>query len=850
MRGTARRARSAFGQPWALNLPAALGFLCATLWMTWPLAPRAGSTLQDLGDPLFEIWVMRWVQHALVADPLNLYHANAFYPFHYSLAYSEEAVSTALLAWPVYLLTSNDVLAYNVMFLLSFWLMGFAVYLLARELGAASGAAFVAGLASAFAPARYGHVSHLHMLTFGWLPLTLWALVRFWRTGRPGYAVAAGICLTVQLFASLHLAVYTTLTLALFIGFFLWREPGNGTGRGMTSPLREPAGPHTSQAVLLANTLEHHRRRWIAPQRFVTLMVVIVIPYLLFLPSIIPHLRAGERYGFERPRSEVSEYAAQLGDFWSVFVSNELLARWLPTTSEPFFPGFVVLAGLALVLIGRRWSRPVAFAAALTLVGAVLALGLQIEVGGLRVPLPYRAAYEFLPPLRDMRGVGRFGVLTAIGAPLLAAFGLTALWVRWRERLNYTTSVGTTLTLLLSLAVCVELRSGVDTQRVPNSETEMAVYDWLAEQPPGPLAEFPADDIFHDIFEPIGYMYGSTRHWQPILAGYSGYLPPGHVELLRHFERDGTQPSMVTSANIGLLQDIGIKYVVIHPRPGYDVRAVVAAAAQLPELTRLADVGGSVVYRLDGAMRQPVQLTAAQGESEAVAGGLVSIQLELRNPNSTPAVVNLDGVVRVDVRRTRVADGAEERQTVHLTTPFIISPGVVTMSLRLPAPGEPGAYQYALRVHGTDTPILQHLVQVVEQPVDPTRPQVAIELVAEDWANHCRPGERLMVLVWTALTPPAGDYAATIQLVAGDDRIVRQVDAVLESAAGTTSFWSTGERQRTELCVPLAGVPPGDYELIVAMYSTQGELARIPLLLPDGSVGLEYRQDATPVDGQ
>ena len=169
--------------PWIV---AAL-YIVVTVWMTWPLTPNAGSAVQDPGDPLFEIWVMRTVQHRLVNDPLDLYDANAFYPFDGSLAYSEEAISTALLAWPVYLVTGNDVLAYNVMLLSAFWLVAFAVYLLARELGASPGAAFIAGIVASFAPARYAHLSHLHMLVIGWLPLALWALTRYVRGGRDRY---------------------------------------------------------------------------------------------------------------------------------------------------------------------------------------------------------------------------------------------------------------------------------------------------------------------------------------------------------------------------------------------------------------------------------------------------------------------------------------------------------------------------------------------------------------------------------------------------------------------------------------------------------------------------------------
>ena len=118
--------------PWTI---AAL-YIVVTVVMLWPLPLHMASAVQDPGDPLFEIWVMRTVQHRLVNDPLDLYDANAFYGFDGSLAYSEEAISTALLAWPVYLVTGNDVLAYNVMIVSAFWLVALAIYLLAREHGA------------------------------------------------------------------------------------------------------------------------------------------------------------------------------------------------------------------------------------------------------------------------------------------------------------------------------------------------------------------------------------------------------------------------------------------------------------------------------------------------------------------------------------------------------------------------------------------------------------------------------------------------------------------------------------------------------------------------------------------
>lgn len=240
------------------------------------------------------------------------------------------------------------------------------------------------------------------------------------------------------------------------------------------------------------------------------------------------------------------------------------------------------------------------------MVAGFLSLGFAIELAGYDIPLPYRLVYELFPPIRNIRGIDRFGLLTAISIPLLAAFGYTVVWRGLRGRLGQNAAiVGLTLTVVLFLAACIELRSSVGTWEMPE---EPAVYDWLAGQPRGPLIEFPADglvtphtDLNTGIFQPIRYMYYSTRHWMPIVAGYSGFIPDEHVELIRHFEGTEGRPSMVTADSVGVLQDLGVRWVVIHARSGYDWQTAVATADRLPHLQRVAEVGGSVVFEVDGA---------------------------------------------------------------------------------------------------------------------------------------------------------------------------------------------------------------------------------------------------------
>ncbi len=548
-------------------------FALVTAWMTWPLPAKAGSVVQDAGDPLYQIWTMRAVQHRLVTDPLNLYHANIFYPFENTLAFAEEMISNALLGWPVYLLTGNQVLAYNMVVLFSFWFMAMAVYLLARELGAHPGAAFIAGIVSAFAPARYSHMPHLNLLVFGWLPLAMWALTVFVRGGPRWYIAVVGVSLAAQLLASLHIAVFGTLALGVYALFLL--------------------------------LFERRKRPWV--RRDVGLLAVaIVVPYVLFAATLLPHLAVGDEYGFTRQRAEIERYSATPGSYLSVFPTNHFWIQWLEGRPSPFFPGLVALVGAGLSLLTwRRW--PVWFAGLLSAVLVVLSLGFAIYLAGHRIPMPYTILYDLLSPLESVRSVSRFGLLTVIFIPLLAALGYTAAWHWLRERCGkHATVAGIALTAGLALVACIELRSDVGIWEVPHDRETVAVYDWLAEQPYGPVIEFPADgliapstDVNTGIFEPIRYMYYSTRHWMPVVAGYSSFIPDDHRTLIQHFGGTDALPSMVTADNVGVLQDIGVRWVIIHDKLGYDQATAVEGADRLPQLRRVAEVEGSVVYELE-----------------------------------------------------------------------------------------------------------------------------------------------------------------------------------------------------------------------------------------------------------
>jgi hypothetical protein len=159
-------------------------YLCLAVITTHPLwLHLADAVPGDIGDPLLNTWILAWDSHALLTDPLHLFDANIFYPLPHTLAYSEHLLSTAALVLPLGLVSGEPVVAYNLSLLLSFPLAGLGMYLLVLHWTHRRQAAFLAGLALAFAPYRLASIAHLQLLSIQWLPFSLLALDRLLHQG-------------------------------------------------------------------------------------------------------------------------------------------------------------------------------------------------------------------------------------------------------------------------------------------------------------------------------------------------------------------------------------------------------------------------------------------------------------------------------------------------------------------------------------------------------------------------------------------------------------------------------------------------------------------------------------------
>ena len=203
--------------------------------MTWPLARGLARDLPgDFGDPLFTSWVLAW-------DATHLgrgwWNANIFYPHPLALAYSEHFLPQALQMLPIYAVTKNPILCYNLLFLSTFVLSGLGMFLLGRELTGSAAAGFVAGLAYAFTPYRV-HLPHLQVLSAAWLPFVLFGFRRFFATGRLRPLAGAAAAWIAQNLSCGYYLLFFSPAVALYL---IWEMTRGGAWRNRRTVLRTAA---------------------------------------------------------------------------------------------------------------------------------------------------------------------------------------------------------------------------------------------------------------------------------------------------------------------------------------------------------------------------------------------------------------------------------------------------------------------------------------------------------------------------------------------------------------------------------------------------------------------------------
>lgn len=321
-----RRARGSAGAG-----AVAIAYGGITLLMTWPVvAGLSRDVAGDLGDTLYYMWAIAWdctQMLAILGGDLaripTFFDANIFYPEPLSLVYSDHMIPQAAQALPLYVLSGNLILCYNLLFLSTFVLCGLGTYLFVRELTGNARAAFVAGLMFAFAPYRMGHPAHLNLLSIQWAPLALYGLRRYFDTGRKLPLAGAVAALVVQNLSSGYYLLYFLPFVAAYV---LWEIAA--------------------------------RRAWRARRMWGELTAAAVIVVAATAPFLVPYLLLRNRLPALRDLRDVARHSA---DVYGYLTAPAALRFWgdtlrmYPRIEGELFPG---LLPVALAAVGiAAWVK-------------------------------------------------------------------------------------------------------------------------------------------------------------------------------------------------------------------------------------------------------------------------------------------------------------------------------------------------------------------------------------------------------------------------------------------------------------------------------------------------------------
>jgi hypothetical protein len=283
------------------------------------LAHPGTVVTSDAGDPLLVAALLVWNATRV---PLSdaWWQFPIFYPTRDALAISEHFLGVSAISTPLYWMTGDALVTYNLVTLLTFPLCGAAMYALVYHLTRSSAGAFLAGLAYAFAPYRIAQLPHLQMLVSFWAPLALLGLHAYLDGGKRRWLALYGAAWLLQGAANGYALVFLSVLVGLWVIWFVvararWRE-----------------------LTMIAGT---------------TLLALLPL-----VPILRRYIAVHTLHGFSRDLAEMRTFSADLA---AIFCAPEGLTfwHWFRTACRPegqLFPG-VAVATIYVVALSRIVAR-------------------------------------------------------------------------------------------------------------------------------------------------------------------------------------------------------------------------------------------------------------------------------------------------------------------------------------------------------------------------------------------------------------------------------------------------------------------------------------------------------------
>jgi hypothetical protein len=556
-----------------LTVLAAVGYAVLTGVLTWPLPLHMrthllGSTSGDTGVYVWNLWIFRHelLRHAHL--PFSTEHVFAFSGGADFSLHNYTPIA-GLLGMP-FIAGLGVVGAFNLVLLIFVCASGLATFLLARRLGLAPVAAWIAGAIFMASPVLTGRETvHISLVTAAPLPLFLWALLRALDSKRTRDALLTGLLVAVATYCDAYYGIYCVLMgafvlawrfgsvttfraaavsragattvdvlIAVLLLVVVWRVVNGGSDimvgslRIKLQTLYNPVLALTCLVAIRAWLTWRPAIRFQVPpgelRELVRLGAVSIVLCLALLSPVLIGIALRAARG-QLPATEIFWRSSPRGvDLLAYLVPNPnhpwfgaSTRSWLLPDRPDAFPEFVASFSIAafVVIAVAAWRRVLPrLWVAFTGFFLLLSLGPFVHVAGINtfVVGPW-AVLRYVPVIGMARSPSRFAIVVALGLSLLFAFALEAIW---RRRAGSRRAWAAALMAGLVFEV-------LPAPRALYSAAVPEVYDLVASSGANDeterLLELPTGirDGTSSIgnFNPASTFF-QTRHRRPIIGGY------------------------------------------------------------------------------------------------------------------------------------------------------------------------------------------------------------------------------------------------------------------------------------------------------------------------------------------
>lgn len=472
------------------------------------------SNLLDWNDYPYYVWTVDQVASKIINLKFDgFFNSNIFYPYEGSLLFSDLLIPQSVLYSLVNLFVLSKVAAFNIVFLLTFFLNTFGGFFLWRRLFKDRIQLYLAVFITTFSPFIFLSYNHFQIITIWPFLFGLGFLLKEKLDLKNSFL--AGLFCAVQFLASVYISIFMLFTTGLWYLLKLI-DFRNINGKATT---------------LL----------WSAAIFTVTFLVVTS-------PFVYKYIQVKNAYSITRDYGEYVLYAAHPTDYLftnhyhSLLSDTPIFDKWNSLNRHFIgeaggFPGIILtILGIIGIFAYKREKQTVSinfstspkniFFLIITIAGLLFSFGPRLSVNGAYtgIPLPYDVVMRIIPILEPVRATSRWMILFYLGLIYFAVLGLSKLIKSSNKQGLIVFGVAV---LFFAEIAPINLKASA-SDYYPDVYKKVAV---KCSESPKILLEYPmtqfrkGSNIVSNLSYRTQAMLASSSHKCILVNGYSGYIP-------------------------------------------------------------------------------------------------------------------------------------------------------------------------------------------------------------------------------------------------------------------------------------------------------------------------------------